>query len=440
MSEVRNSLRRLNACLEHDLSLNVKFEPLVNTKRISEKLEREIMARDVSQPEPVTIKHIINKIRQGILLTRQECRNLPFVMADIGCDIPVFAKCMKNINISDERTLKRFILVYFMYFSHVDEIKKKAFQAIIIKGVSASEYTPRSEFMSKMRYFSKLLFVDTCIQNLSRMIDKWGLNKGMEKLCLPEQIKYSDLMNETVIEYFSEVKFLISNKMLRLQEVIAHKGKYSSVFPKIAGGLILSIAESNNNEAAQYKKICIEALYEELGDPRFGSRTVRWNAVSEKARKIFLSWLAERDLQRFIDTIRMTAVDSMWRYREKFWKMYLPYISNTWVFFGREAMYYVGQSNDDKMAYGRLGSDCELKHSVLAFQIGKYVFVEWSHNGMLRVWEADYAPEVFGVRSLNKRDITSRIPIAEWRHAGKETGNWQNKVRAWIAMNCGIRV
>ena len=440
MSELRQSLKRMKKSLCHIFPEEPTFEPLQSMKTVAETLAEKIMQQDLNTQQADSVKQILKKIKQGAPLTKRDCRDLPFVIADTKCDRMATIVCIKNLDISKERILKRLILVYFMDYMHLDENKRTVLRSVIIKGLTNQDISPINQFMKRMKEFAKVLFTKSCTQNISRIIERKGLIECANSLDLPEQIKLSDLIIDSTLTFFAENKFSLSRKMEIIQEVIKNSDPFHAVFPAIADSLIKSIDECSEPQEPQYRNFCVDAFYKELGDPRFTKYAVRWNKVSNKSRRIFLSWLAEKDLNLFFKIIEKTAVDDMWSYRRNFWLRYLPYITSTWVFFGKEAIYYADQITNSRNSYGKLGKLCLPNHSVFAFQIGRYLFVEWSHNGILRVWNADNAPEIFGKESIDKRDITDSVhfPIAEWKHAGKTTGNWQRKVRDWISANCGV--
>lgn len=440
MSEFRQSLKRMKKNLSHIFPEEPNFEPLQSMKTVAKTLADEIMQQDLSSQKAESVKEILKKIKQGTPLTKKECRDLPFVIADKKCDRMATLICIKNLDISKERIQKRLILVYFMDYMHLDENKRTVLRSLIIKGITNQAINPINQFMKRMKEFANVIFTKRCTQNISRIIEKKGLIECTNSLDLPEQLKLSDLIIESSLSFFADDKFSLSRKMDIIQEVIKNSDPFHAVFPAIADSLIKSIDECSEPEKPRYRDFCVDAFYKELGDPRFTKYAVRWNKVSNKSRRTFLSWLAEKDLNLFFKIIEKTAVDSMWSYRRNFWIRYLPYITNTWVFFGKEAIYYADQITNSRNSYGRLGKMCLPDHSVFAFQIGRYLFVEWSHNGILRVWNADNAPQIFGKESIDKRDITDSVhfPIEEWKHSGKTTGNWQRKVGYWISENCGV--
>ena len=215
------------------------------------------------------------------------------------------------------------------------------------------------------------------------------------------------------------------------------KDKHHLVIDPVAADNVIPLIEKfRGQEKNRFKSIAIEAFYKTMGDPRIAKGSLNWHDVSESAIRIFRHWIAERDLDLFFKIIEATAVDSMWSNRKAYWKKYLPMMHNTWVFFGRDAMKYVRGLKNKALAYG------ELKHgsvdqSVFAFQIENYTFVEFSHNGSLRVWLIDDAPEIFGEESVDAGEIRSDYyPVK-----GKvpHLGDWQLKVDDWMYKNCHLK-
>lgn len=126
----------------------------------------------------------------------------------------------------------------------------------------------------------------------------------------------------------------------------------------------------------------------------------------------------------------------MWRYREKFWRAYLPYISNTWILLGVVAKQEAQKLSNKNMGHGEL-SGGENNQSVFVFQIGRYIFSEWSHNGKLRIYDFDSASNFFGAQWLDKQKIIQNF-ILEQVHHSPSTYSWQNKVSEWLRKNCDI--
>ena len=75
--------------------------------------------------------------------------------------------------------------------------------------------------------------------------------------------------------------------------------------------------------------------------------------------------------------------------------------------------------------------------SVFVFQIGQYIFSEWSHNGKLRVYTTESANHFFGLSSLSKWEINENF-VEAWIHSSPGTYSWQKKVSEWLKINCGV--
>lgn len=445
MSELRHSLEKLKITVKEILNVEPKFVSLQITGKVAKTLEEKNMQKDAGFEQKESAEQILAKIKRGEPLKKRDCTELPFVISILDlehnlADKKALRACINYLDLSRERILKRLIFVYFMDYMHIETIKKTIIRGCIIKGLKNLEIKPSNMFMKNMKKYIKIIFTDACTQNISRVIDRYGLDGCTQMFALPELIGYSELIVASTEAYFTNENFLLSNKMKWLKEVMNNTKPFYAIFPKIADEIIKDINKSIDVEKGQYRDYCLDTFYEELGDPRFTRYAVRWNGVSDESRRVFLSWLAEKDLNLFFEIIEKTAVDRMWRYRKDFWGRYLPFITNTWVFFGRTAIRYADQVRHSRMSYGKLGKMCDPEHSVFAFQIGRYVFVEWSHNGKLRVWDIEDAPNVFGAVKLDKQDITAHIcpPVVEWTHSSAETGNWQSKVFYWIATNCGV--
>ncbi len=441
MIEFKQSLKTLEQKIGYILPDNASIVPLAYMHNYAIKLEKEIAIKEMEAKKSTPIKIILNKLSSNLELSRKERREIPFVMADVDCSISLFDKCMELMDLSNIRTVRRLIFAYFLNYTQMNDEKQKYFCNIIIERLSLDNHGYlRGELFQKLKNFKKVIFTSPSSMNVSRIIDRKGIRGTGKALSLPEQLIFSSLMLDSVYVYYTKINGCVKNKMRVLDEIVNDIDHFKAMIPKIADKLIRDVQNDNTVEKSNYKKTCIDVFYDVLGDPRFGDWTVRWNEVTDESRRIFLSWLAEKDLDLFFKIIEETAVDNMWSYRKEFWRQYLPYIKNTWVLFGRDAIRYVRRLDNKRLSYGKLGKDCLPDHSVFAFQIGSFVFIEWSHAGMLRVWDHDEAPKIFGASEMHKKDIANAYyrPLEEWRHAASAYQNWQGKVKNWLGINCNI--
>ena len=266
-------------------------------------------------------------------------------------------------------------------------------------------------------------------------IQQRNVDAVMHLLNFPPTVKGGNFLTESLKTFFGSNKLPVAQKYEMFREIREGEGVSHSVFPTVANALIPQIDTLPPKEQADYKKDAMDAFYRLLGDPRFGIESIRWNAVSDDTRRIFLHWLAENDLELFFKIIKETAVDRMWSERKKFWKRYLPHISETKVFFGTRALEYARSLDGMYMRYGEL-KGIDPKHSILVFRMGRFTFVEWSHNGALRVWMESDARFFFHTNEIHRSNVVYAQHEEEWYHRG----DWQSKVQSWIRKHCGINV
>ncbi|MBQ6758974.1 MAG: hypothetical protein IJP42_07830, partial [Selenomonadaceae bacterium] len=82
--------------------------------------------------------------------------------------------------------------------------------------------------------------------------------------------------------------------------------------------------------------------------------------------------------------------------------------------------------------------------SVFVFQIGRYIFSEWSHNGKLRIHEVEATLNLFDTaedffeKGTISRDVLVKNFTAEWIHSSPKTYSWQGNVSGWLREKCGI--
>ena len=277
------------------------------------------------------------------------------------------------------------------------------------------------------------------MERLNQLFNLQQIEPFLEKLRFPKELRNCKFLLEALRLFFQSNKVPLQRKFVFLSDIRKYDNQFSSIFPAVADALIPLVDQCEDNTARQkYKETCLDAFYSMLGDPRFGAQRIKWDGVSDSSRIIFLRWIAEDDMDLFFKIIEDTAVDRMWSYRLKFWKAYLPYISKTWVFFGSQALRVVRKIGHERLGYGKLTRGCFPNQSAFAFQIGNFIFFEWSHNGKLRVWDANDAPELFGIKTLEKNKVMDYWPLDEWVHASPSTNSWQWRVSRWIYENCGI--
>ena len=320
--------------------------------------------------------------------------------------------------------LRRVISVYLLNYDNTSKTKLLRKRLVVVSEVDSAS-------LKKIFAVRDKLFADNHMANMEKLFaHKNSVAKVIETLGLSNFYKSSNFIQVAIVNFFRINKNL-SAQFEILDELDADFDTYKNIFPYIADALIQSVAFTGRG-----KKKCLEIFYRRLGDLRFGYMRFNWDKISEKSKVIFLRWLVEDDLEIFFKIIKQTAVDRMWRYREKFWRAYLPLISSTWIFLGSDAKHIARQLGDKNIGHGILEGGAS-DQSVFVFQIGRYIFSEWSHNGKLRVYTTESAQTFFGLSSLSKWEINENF-IEAWIHSSPRTYSWQKTVSEWLKVNCGV--
>lgn len=423
-----------------DIRMNNQLESF-KMNRI-EKLENELaetLNREMSVPPEVELKKLLKKFINGTgEFSRKEINNLPFIIYYDECTDNDVAKVLKLMNFSKERHLQNIINTYLLNYDQSNKTRfLKQFLQTLFKRMP-KEQVFSSTRLNNIYQVHGILFSDDCLDNISKLYtSKLNINDVLSIIGLSDLYKNSKFIQASLKNFFINPNASIKNQIIFLDNISQELNIYDNIIPTIADVMIQRVENSSNIfEKTDAKKKCLEIFYRKLGDPRFGDKTRRWTEVSQKSKEIFLHWIVEDDLNLFFKIIEKTAVDRMWRYRKKFWQAYLPYIANTWVFLGADAQYVARQLGDKQMNHGVL-SGALSDQSVLIFQIGQYIFSEWSHSGKLRVYDTKTANRFFGEDYIYRSDINSNY-IDEWVHSSSSTYSWQNKVGSWIYDICGI--
>ncbi len=132
-----------------------------------------------------------------------------------------------------------------------------------------------------------------------------------------------------------------------------------------------------------------EMLLRWLGDPRL--RPQSWAGVGEQETSLMRRWLTRASLDLFFKLIDRHALDQHWRYRHAFWLTCLEKggIADAWLALGSQTFSEAGTIRDLGGAYGRLKGGAA-DQSALLLRVGPLVIGEFTHNGSLRAWPADW--------------------------------------------------
>lgn len=379
-----------------------------------------------AKPPDDILKPLLSKFLRGDYdFSSREIRNLPFIIYESPITYNDTIKILREMDFSRTSHLRGVLSVYLLNYDDTNKTELLRQKLNAVRNVD-------SVSLRKIFAASDKLFADERFINMARLFaEKLSVTNSLETIGLSNFYKTSNFIQESLRNFFRMTKF-IAEQFKILDELDNEFDTYKNIFPALADALIQNVVVNQNFG----KKKCMEIFYRRLGDPRFGNGRFTWTEVSDKSRGIFLRWLVEDDLEIFFKIIKQTTVDRMWRYREKFWRAYLPHISNTWIFLGIDAKRIARQLGDNNMGHGNLSGGTN-DQSVFVFQIGKFIFSEWSHNGKLRVYTMEKANNFFGLRSISKWQIIENF-IGEWVHSSPKTYSWQNRISKWLRANCNI--
>lgn len=425
------------------MSLRDEIKDLRNIARILDRtnfnfemnaLEKFLYGIKVDKPaEPPEdiLKPLLAKFLSGERnFSSRELRHLPFIIYEPKITDNHTVEILRELDFSKTSHLRGVLRVYLDNYdgsNKTELLKQKLNNVRNVDSVSLKKTFAAKEY----------LFADERFNNMSRLFkEKLSVERSLETLGLAASYKDSNFIRAALIKFF-RTNMPPATQFKLLEELDADYDTYKNIFPAVADALIQTVVRSGFG-----KNKCIEIFYKRLGNPRFGNSRFNWNTVSQKTKDIFSQWLSTEDLEIFFKIVNATASDKQWKYREKFWRAYLPNIIKTKIFLG----------NDAKRLAAQIKSKVDLRHgtlrgstanqSVFVFQIGRHIFSEWSHNGKLRVHEVeatfnlfDTAEALFENDSIS-RDVLVRNFIAEWTHYPHEGQNsWQGKVRDWMRKN-----
>jgi len=294
-------------------------------------------------------------------------------------------------------------------------------------------YRGKRKRLQKWKRKINFLFTPYAVLNTGMWI--LTQNEQLVKICLEEldltgELRNSNFVKEVILFCLerTEEDFKHLVVLIKLIEVIESQttGQFLEVFSEMANKLIPKAEENENKEI---KETLLKFFLKYLKDPRFPDGTIRWQKVSEKARKTFMQWLSQKDIEFFFEVVEKTAKKSNWYYRRKFWESYLPYIEETWVILGPKARQLI---NEEEYNFGNLLDE---NQSVFLIKMRGYIFIEWSELGACRVYKEFDFPLKFGEKWYTASSLRPNLYVYRQIHQG----NWQKKLEDWIYFNLGIK-
>jgi hypothetical protein len=222
---------------------------------------------------------------------------------------------------------------------------------------------------------------------------------------------------------------------------------------EMARGLLRPWLEGANEPKESIRFQIQDFLLEHLGDPRLNAQ--RWQEAGEQATGLMRRWLTRASLKAFFSLISDHALDIHWRYREAFWSACLEKDATieAWLALGSRIHASARAVEDLKRAYARLDG-ASGDQAVLLLRVKNLIFCEWSHNGKLRVWPADWsnAPRL-GNAKYTRAELTGKgLPFPRnnrfgskgsadgmgLSHIGSDRNQWQGSAAELLAQRVRI--
>lgn len=432
MSDLRGAIRDLrNVAKRLDAAT---FNPEMNAlKNFVDKLDKK--GTEYKPSEDDRANALDKYLRGDYDFTRRELRSLPFIIHEREVTLDGAKNILDLLDLANKRHLSGLVNVYLNQYDNSAKTELLRRRLSLIPKDFTNSTRLRKIFAARDK-----LFADNRMANMARLLaQKLSVDDVLETIGLSNFYKASKFIQVSLAVFFRYSPAPLADWFKLLDELDSEYDTYKNIFPYVADALIQAV-----DRAGVGKRKCMDIFYRRLGDPRFGDSRFKWDNVSQKSKDIFCHWLSEEDLEVFFKIIKQTAVDRMWRYREKFWRAYLPYIIKTKIFLGQAALRLAAQiKNKIKLKHGNLRG-AMANQSVVIFQIGQYIFSEWSHNGKLRIQRTDSqislfdsGDSLFENNSIN-RDMIVYNAVAEWIHYSLSTYFWQKEVSEWLRQNCKI--
>lgn len=411
--DLRNVARRLDAAT---------FNPDMNAlKDFVDKLDKT--DGEYKPPDDVREKALAKYLRGDYDFTNRELRDLPFIIHERELTIDDAKKILSWLDLGNKRHLSGLVNVYLNQYDDSAKTELLRRRLSFIPKDFTDSTRLRKIFASKDK-----LFADNRMANMVKFLtQKLSVEGALEELGLSDFYKASRYIQDALKLFFRHSPASLDDQFKLLDKLDSEFDTYKNIFPAVADALIQAV-----DRAGIDKRKCMEIFYRRLGDPRFGNSRFNWNNVSQKSKEIFCHWLSEDDLETFFKIVAQTTDDANWGYREKFWRRYLPRITNTWIFLTGNAARFAAQS---KLNHGTLRNG-NGNQAVFVFQVGRYIFSEWSNVGKVRAHSLKHSEELFERRTIDGKSIRD-VFVEEWTHYPHEGINcWQDKVDFWIDYNC----
>ena len=425
--------------LSKSLHNPVKFPEPVKLQKEAERIKHEYIYLEKSLSSSYDLDKLISKIyflwktegKSGFQkITLKEKRAIPYILFNktILNDVDLLESLLKFLEPIKSYTLATIIVEYLSKFQNNKQFD--ILRSFILEHIVNSNNPTLKKWKTKINF----LFTEKATTNTAKLI-LFQKNKNLTR-CLKEDIGIeehlfgSNFIKEVILQALEITKVNIQYVPIVLE--LTHLANYpSELLPVIASSLIPPVEQYNKKEI---KEKLTQFLIEKLEDPRLPKGRVNWSEVNKEAYEIFIKWLSQKDIEFFFKVIGQASNDPNWKYRQKFWEAYLPFIEKTWVILGRDARYL---AENKGYKFGIL-SGGRSDQSAFLVKIGEYIFLEWSHEGACRVYKKEDFPYEFGEEYYKTSVLRNIYYVFKVNHIYSDRYKWQNKLSSWLHWNLKI--
>lgn len=441
----------------------IVFPRPVNLIKVARKLEAKETER-VSQNE-VSLDRLLKKARRiqngsHEEFSRKEAWSLPFLL-NKKRDEQFISFLLPYIPTDKPRVFRRLLHVYMSLYIPESDLTEKTGRVLLGSLRKHPSLVQRVPLLCQVP--------DLILKGPVALCDflKNSIQEGLRQIHLPDHLSESAFVCHAIFISFRNNQWAVWQILDRLKEIrekYSHgtlrtkKGSTPYKLIQVLADPAINQIEQNGNRIAKDELTRFLIDDKVLGYPRFYIRNgvlycenTNWSAVSPEARKIFKNWWNQSNLDFFFEIIKGSVstdsnADQMWTYRQKFWNAYIPDMINTSVILGKKAQQIIKSQHvinrKPDAEYARLEGG--QGQSVLLFTIGRFTFIEISHNGKLRIFDNEKSPiPVMDVYSRKTPypyiQLQDSQADEEFRHSWPQTYSWQKNVSSWIGEHCGIR-
>ena len=448
------------------------FEPR-RTRAAGSKVEQQLGGMELTEPEPYDQKKLYQRIREFWgrensleRISARDLRRVPFVLfyppgndnrmqrqgpaGWLGAQ-PGFVRAYDRWLSGGHRgssvraLLLEFLRVYPVGLQTFDDLRRvleKALNGAASPPPSLHKWQQRCVDFGLLEENGDLSFTRKLISapdSVDHILDQAGFDAGLARCGFLESgiRKFLPTLSDRLAR--NSIDDAQLGRVLTLLECEG-KLRFDDIRAAVATALLGSFAEHSPEPGT--KKRLQPFFLHHFGDPRLQSGKHRWSGTPEEVRRVVIRWLVERALEQFFLLVKETALDRHWRYREAFWRAFLPLDPDVWFVLGPRAERLLGRMNErnDEDETTSILRGAQSDQSVLLLRLPGVTIAEWSHNGACRFWldGTPDAPALYN-STYSRDDLVGQADFLQ-RHDGSSEGRWQDAIANWLRANTGVKI